>query len=306
MVEHRPLSQSAGMWRMLFASSIGRSPFTSYDWYQALCKNVLQRDPSVILVSCDEHPVALLPAEVQDSTLQMIQDERISDCTDILIEPGYEDMVIAALTSYVEDHDLDLDLFPLSPTSMIAERMPAFLDGSVLSDHEVCPFLSLPASWDGYLLTLPGKLRHELRRKMKRAANIQLHDLGGDRLGLFFELMARSDVKKQQFLTDNIRFFFNDIAASFERQGWLRMCYASLDNEPVAALFSFHLGARVFLYNSGYDPRYTSFAPGIVIIALDIQRAIQEGFVYYDFLRGQEDYKLRFGAQLQSTVRIVR
>lgn len=294
------------MWRILFASRADRSPFTSYEWYQALCKNVLHRDPTVISLSFDHHPVALLPAEIRHGTLQMIQDERVSDCANILIEPGYDDMVIAALASYIEDHGLNLDLFPLEPGSGIVERMPGILDDITISDHEVCPFLLLPASWEDYLHTLTSKLRHELRRKIKRAAGIRLYELNADRLGSFLELMARSGIKKRQFLTNDIRSFFNDIARSFARQGWLRMCCASLGSTPVAALFSFHRGSRVFLYNSGYDPQYTHLAPGIVTIALDIQKAIEEGFSGYDFLRGEEDYKLRFGAQPGSTLRVKR
>lgn len=291
---------------MLFTSGEARSPFTSYEWYQALCKHVLHRDPAVLSVSFNDRPVALLPAEIQQGTIRMIQDERVSDYTDIIIEPGCEYMVIAALADYIDDHDLSLDLFPLDPTSVMIARMPESLAGIAISDLETCPFLLLPASWDDYLYTLSGKLRHELRRKLKRAAGIRLHGLDADGLGTFLELMARSEHRKHSFLTDDTRSFFNDIARSFASRGWLRMRGAFLDSEPVAALFSFQTESTIFLYNSGYDPRLNHLAPGIIAIALDIKDAIEEGIGCYDFLRGTEEYKLRFGAILRSTVRVQR
>jgi CelD/BcsL family acetyltransferase involved in cellulose biosynthesis len=41
-------------------------------------------------------------------------------------------------------------------------------------------------------------------------------------------------------------------------------------------------------------------------VALDIHSAISEGYKYYDFLRGDEDYKYRFGAHERYTVRVMR
>ncbi|GAH99507.1 unnamed protein product, partial [marine sediment metagenome] len=46
--------------------------------------------------------------------------------------------------------------------------------------------------------------------------------------------------------------------------------------------------------------------PGIVTIGLDIKSAINEGKRYYDFLRGGETYKFRFGAEKRYTVRLTR
>jgi CelD/BcsL family acetyltransferase involved in cellulose biosynthesis len=37
---------------------------------------------------------------------------------------------------------------------------------------------------------------------------------------------------------------------------------------------------------------------------MDIQDAIAEGYKFYDFLRGDEEYKFRFGAQRNSTARL--
>jgi CelD/BcsL family acetyltransferase involved in cellulose biosynthesis len=51
------------------------------------------------------------------------------------------------------------------------------------------------------------------------------------------------------------------------------------------------------LYNSGYDPQFFPLSPGNVLTAYTIQDAIRLGRARYDFLRGDEIYKFRFGAQ---------
>jgi CelD/BcsL family acetyltransferase involved in cellulose biosynthesis len=52
------------------------------------------------------------------------------------------------------------------------------------------------------------------------------------------------------------------------------------------------------VYNSGYDPsQFSHLSPGIVVTARCIEHAISLGRSEFDFLRGDEVYKYRFGAQ---------
>jgi CelD/BcsL family acetyltransferase involved in cellulose biosynthesis len=52
------------------------------------------------------------------------------------------------------------------------------------------------------------------------------------------------------------------------------------------------------VYNSGFDPMsYQHLSPGIVVTARCIEYAINLGRQKFDFLRGDEVYKYRFGGQ---------
>jgi CelD/BcsL family acetyltransferase involved in cellulose biosynthesis len=79
-----------------------------------------------------------------------------------------------------------------------------------------------------------------------------------------------------------------------------------LNGQPLGILFSFQMRDCVYLYNSGFNPEYTHVSPGVVTIALDIKSAIEEGKKFYDFLRGDEEYKFRFGAHKRYTMRLRR
>jgi CelD/BcsL family acetyltransferase involved in cellulose biosynthesis len=100
--------------------------------------------------------------------------------------------------------------------------------------------------------------------------------------------------------------FLKNVAQLFAQHSWLRFCAAYLDARPIGVLFSFQFVDRIYLYNAGFDPDFSHLSPGIVAIGLDIKTAIDEGFKYYDFLRGEENYKRQFGAQKRSTMRIMR
>jgi CelD/BcsL family acetyltransferase involved in cellulose biosynthesis len=56
----------------------------------------------------------------------------------------------------------------------------------------------------------------------------------------------------------------------------------------------------------GHNVELRSLSPGIVTVALDIRSAIDERYKYYDFLRGDEEYKYRLGAVKRYTVRVSR
>jgi CelD/BcsL family acetyltransferase involved in cellulose biosynthesis len=91
--------------------------------------------------------------------------------------------------------------------------------------------------------------------------------------------------------------FFHEITAATNQAGWLYLAFIELDGEKAAALLGFLYGDRLLLYNSGYDPeKFAELSPGIVLTAFTIEDTIRRGVRVFDFLRGNEVYKYRFGA----------
>jgi hypothetical protein len=52
----------------------------------------------------------------------------------------------------------------------------------------------------------------------------------------------------------------------------------------------------MLVYNSGYDPGYAHVSAGMVLVGMMIEDAARLGLTVFDFLRGNEAYKYRFGA----------
>jgi CelD/BcsL family acetyltransferase involved in cellulose biosynthesis len=49
------------------------------------------------------------------------------------------------------------------------------------------------------------------------------------------------------------------------------------------------------MWAAGFDPDQKRWSPGIVLFALAIRAAIDEGAKYFDLLRGQSRYKSELG-----------
>jgi CelD/BcsL family acetyltransferase involved in cellulose biosynthesis len=301
-----PLSRSEKIWSDLFTVDRDPSPFVSYEWFSALTENLLGYDPEIIVFRSDGTAVGLMPAAISDGTLEFIGDERVTDLNGMICTPGYAKIIAATLANFVGQHDLKINLFPLAADNGLVVHLKDALPDVLIEERDACPVLDLAQTYDDYLEGLDSKSRHELRRKMRKINGTVMQDVQSSGLEILFGLMSASDIEKGKFLTPGIMAFFRDLADNFSRIGWLRMRALFLDSRPIGMILAFSLKERVYLYNMGYDPEYRSISPGIMTIALDIQSAISEGYKYYDFLRGGEDYKYRFGAKERYTVRIVR
>lgn len=300
------ISRCSTIWRELFINSPNSSPFLSYEWFYALCDNLLKTDPKVMIFQQNDRPVGIFPAIIENGTLKFFGDERVTDIIDIIYVPGYEHQIIEELASFIMSRDLRIDLFPLEGDSPLIEYFPELVADVMTEQIDLCPMLSLPDSWEGYLNNLNGKLRHELRRKLRKAIGVKIRSMEPEHIGILFKLMSDSDRNKKKFLTNDVREFFKTIANSFFTNRWLRFQAAFLDTQPVGTIFSFQTKDRIYLYNTGFDPEFYHLSPGIVTIGLDIKAAIDEGKRYYDFLRGGEAYKFHFGAEKRYTVRLTR
>ena len=78
-------------------------------------------------------------------------------------------------------------------------------------------------------------------------------------------------------------------------KGWLLLAFLKINDERAAAYLCFDFGNRLWVYNSAIDSRFSSLSVGWVLLAHLLQWAIENRRAAFDFMRGPEDYKLRFG-----------
>jgi CelD/BcsL family acetyltransferase involved in cellulose biosynthesis len=115
---------------------------------------------------------------------------------------------------------------------------------------------------------------------------------------VFFDLHRRSEGEKAAFMTEQMKGFFRAMAAFSLERRWLELRFLLIDGYRAASLINFAYGNDILAYNVGYDPdRYAYLSSGTVLFAGAIREAIERGKSTFDFLRGSEEYKYRFGAQ---------
>ena len=94
-----------------------------------------------------------------------------------------------------------------------------------------------------------------------------------------------------------MRAFFSSLAEAMAKVGLLRFGFLELDLVPVAAVMYFDYNDSIYLYNSGYDPRYRQLSVGLLSKVLCIKDSIEKKKSRFDFLKGAEVYKYRLGGR---------
>jgi CelD/BcsL family acetyltransferase involved in cellulose biosynthesis len=113
----------------------------------------------------------------------------------------------------------------------------------------------------------------------------------------FIELHRMSGADKAAFMTEQMAESFMEMAEVLSEEGWLDLAILRVGDDPASAYLSFIYNGRLYLYNSGYNPRFAKYSAGVALLTYRIHKAILQGVRTFDFLRGDEDYKYDFGAK---------
>jgi CelD/BcsL family acetyltransferase involved in cellulose biosynthesis len=181
-----------------------------------------------------------------------------------------------------------------------------------VEEQDVCPFLPLPASFEEYLTALPGKLRHEIKRKARKLDEatggyrvvFAGDDTIADDLERFFTLHRSSEGPKGKFMQPGMEIFFRRLAEAFLPSGVFRLGFVEVNGEKVAGAIGFVLHDRFLLYNSAFDHEWKPLSPGMVLVADLIRASIEEGLGGFDMLKGGLEYKYRFGSVPRRLMRL--
>lgn len=315
-------------WNRLVQSSHADTVFSTWEWQMTWWKHLGAGELWLGAARQDDGTlVGVFPCYRQTDTsgeraLRLVGCADVADYLDIIVAKGRETLVYQAFLDALSNGSVpawdivDLCNIPeMSPTrTMLPDMARAAGFHVTVRQETVCPLIELPVTWEAYLMSLDKKQRHEIRRKLRRAETEaklewyivdERHHLP-DEMETFLHLHRLSRHDKARFMDYRMSAFFHDLAHVMLKAGWLQLMHLKLDGQIEASLLSFDYGDAIMLYNSGYNPMgHPHLSPGIVLTAICIRHAIALQKKVFDFLRGDEDYKYRFGARDTRIYRVV-
>ncbi len=254
--------------------------------------------------------IGIAPLMVQGETACFMGDPNVCDYVDFVVDPKRAQGFYSILVGHLRQQGLNrLDLGPLRPDSTVLthlSRLAKELEGEVSCEQEdVTSQLELPGSWDEFLRALAGKQRHEIRRKLRRLDEagktsyrlVESSEELEKEMATFLRLFRSNRPDKAAFMTEQMASFFHSLVGGMAKDQILKLFFLDLDTLPVAAVMCFDYNSTTYLYNNGYDQRYSPMSVGLISKVLNIRASIERGMKRYDFLRGGEDYKSRLGGK---------
>jgi CelD/BcsL family acetyltransferase involved in cellulose biosynthesis len=254
--------------------------------------------------------IGVAPLMVQGEEARFIGDPDVCDYQDFIVAPERGKDFFTALINHLRGEGIRrLDLNTVRADSKILgefSRVAEDLKCEISCDPEDVTFeLDLPGTWDEFLGMLTGKQRHEVRRKLRRlneAAEVNYRVVASftevmDEMETFLSLFGLSRSDKAAFMTDQMTAYFRSLAETMARENLLKLYFLDLDGTPAAAVMCFDYDATIYLYNNGYDGKYSSLSVGLLSKVLTIKESIRRKKKKYDFLKGTEEYKHRLGGK---------
>ncbi len=235
----------------------------------------------------------------------------VSDHLDIL---GNEAGILEEIGNHKDAWDTcDLqDLPPESP--LLRAQIPDSLLSEVCPQH-TCSAAPLPDTVEAFRAGLPHGLKRNLRRyasQLKAAGSVSFETADESNYQSFIDALfalhqSRWAIKNGKGMLEgsSMERFHRRAAENLWKQGLVRLHGLRLSGTLIAVVYAFVHRQRAYCYLGGFDPAFSKFSPGALIMAYVIEQAIREGVSVLDFLRGEESYKADWGARKSLTSRLL-
>jgi hypothetical protein len=170
-----------------------------------------------------------------------------------------------------------------------------------ISDQEVAPFIELKDGFEAILNRINKKDRQELKRKLRRLSSIEtnfevIENISDHDFHEFIRLHKLSDPAKEKFMSLAMEGYFHKLIKLKLTHWKLNLAFLKIEGKNAATVLFFSNGKVLMGYNSGYDPLFNYYSPGLMSKAKLMQWAISKGYETFDTLRGNERYKYDLGA----------
>jgi len=312
-------------WERLFAKNPKHSPFLAWGWVDAWLRHIAGPHELLIASLRDSSGelVFVLPLLKPDGsglfgaaqvTLVCSYGPECSENLGCLYDVNFAsrsaELTLSAITEFVGSHETIslrcLEDYESYPSSLEVEVRRS--GRTVRVRHDVfCPTTHLPGSWDEYLLQLSSNFRSQVRRSFKQ--------IGGEGQPRFRQLAASdADVFTSELVRLNrsriqekgdvssledgaFRRFLHEAIPYMASQGIAWMDVIEKSDETLGSALNFVHGESICYYMGGFDSKAGKLRPGTALFALAMQRGIDSGFTMFNFLRGDEHYKYRWGAE---------
>ena len=164
----------------------------------------------------------------------------------------------------------------------------------------VCPYLTLPASWDEYYEKQSKKFHknwHYRQRTLARDGEVRYLFAGTDMpYEQAFDELIRLNRERWgeaggSFRTEKYVDFHRSLARKCLERRWLLLVLMSVGGKVVSAKYDFAYGGKIYGNQGGWSKEYADKSVGWIMLGKLIEWGIAHGYSEYDFLQGAAAYK---------------
>lgn len=298
-------------WRQLLAESITATPFQEPTYLAAWWKHLGQGELQLLAVWEEDQLLGLAPLSKQGHRWQLIGGPEESDYLDFIVSAARAAEIYAEFAAFLETQSWSqIELYSLPAASLTKSWLTQVCQDrgwSITNEQQlICPVITLPADVSTYWQSIEPRVAKSYRQAQKNSGIddeigyevLTTADAVAAAMPDFIRLHQASSPEKAGFWIGSREAFFTSAITALAKRDLVKLFFLNVNNNRAAALLIFDWQNQYLLYNSGFDAgRYGYLRVGSVLLAHTLEIAITEGKTRYDFMRGNEAYKLELGAK---------
>jgi CelD/BcsL family acetyltransferase involved in cellulose biosynthesis len=317
-------------WDALHARISPSMPFTSASWNALWWKyhrsnHLLKRDELCLIVVRDALNALIAVAPLMSTrrpsfgplrlhTLRYFgADPNVTEIRGIVCEPENEVAAIEAVLKCVKREMPGADWIEWGALrkeswETASRTLPT---GARTSHRDIDAYhLELPATWEALRASRSRNIKESIRRcynSLKRDGLtpelrvIASPEEAPEGLATFFRLHSMRSlatntvVHADVFRMENDRAFLSEYALGLARRGELRIFQLLISGNVVATRLGFQCNDQIYLYYSGYDPKWSKYSVMTTLVVEAIKWAIEQQLAILHLSTGSDVSKLRWG-----------
>ena len=324
------LSALESDWNRLSETADHPNAFMTYGWFRAWVRRIALEYRSgrflpYVLVLKEGGSIAGITPLVRHIASRFFRIRKLEFAS---IHADYNDLVLGedpagqtmAIADFLAGTSAEWDVVDLRDLRDTGEQVALIesalthvgLSYRIVPEQNSCPYLTIGGDASEVTKRLSGHVRRTLRSRSLRAAAQGLRtriienperdpDLLGKLIGLEYTKHLRS--VHPPFIGAYPGVFqslFDDLGP----HNWLYVALLELGDQPVAFQFGFRCRDKLWDYAKAYDRSFSRFAPGTLLLLALLDYGFVREFREYDFLRGEEPYKLIWGTGCHRRLRV--
>lgn len=318
-------------WRRLVAMTRSRNPFLSWEWVSTWTRHfcaeslftvvVTERDQVVGIAPFHRARYRLLPG-VEAIALQLLAPREIGHLFEIrevlTVEEHRAEVLQALFNELKAAPDWDwLELSAYGPDVRLWEGIAAGLAPSFATQVEAetpVPVMTLVASWEDQRALLKRNVKESIRHSynsLKRNGHshtVRVATTAGERERAIFDLFELHRLRslvadrfphRDHFQHPQIRKFLAEALESMAISNRATIHTLTIDGEVAAVRATLEANGSVYLYFSGFEPRWWSQGVMTLLVTEIVKAGIERRLASVNFSPGMDASKARWDVETE-------
>jgi CelD/BcsL family acetyltransferase involved in cellulose biosynthesis len=319
-------------WNRLSRTSKFPNVFMTFDWFRVWNERFgshgwrSQRSLNILVLKKDGVIVGISPLiravysrfGFTVRRLEFVGEE--GDYNDLVVGDGSSGQIEAVVKFLAQTSELwdVINLRDLREAGNAIDRLKAALSSARLPyrigpEKDRCPYMMIDTSWSEMVTKRSASSRHLFRKQQSRlnrlkpeGLRIRMIENPQEEPGLLERMIALEAQKRVRGRTAHrllgpnkevFRSLFDDLG----HQGWIAVGIIELGERLLAWQLVFRCGQDLWAYLTAYDHSFARLSPGTMLVPAIIDYGFAHGFRVYDFLRGEEPYKMRWAGDFRQS-----